>query len=423
MRENITDILAELKAEKDAQDDAIKRAIQEEIFRNPIKLENLDDKLKHLIMTKQGETQGNAPVPKNPMSGADTKDKVDSKIVINDTFQKVCDDLLVKNNVYLYGKAGTGKTVLAKSVAKYLLGDDTTLERMYQKDKKTANGDKVPVYYILNCSQWTSPAQIIGGFNIRGYSEGQLELAWRYGAVLILDELPKLDPNTAGLLNDALSMAAEEGASLTNGRGESFPKHPNFGVVGAGNTDMKTVGASFTGNNRQDYSLVDRFTGSFYKIEEDLSLEYRLTYRAVFSIAQGLRQFLKKDENSIEAITIRSMLNFNRIYQLQMLRLTRSPLLMLPAGVTEEDAKKGIKEGKTLEDSINSFINSLGTDRQIALRRDAKFQSIESQNVVDLETILIEAVESITEFREDFTRLTNCDSKTGLNLKTGKKCN
>ena len=33
-------------------------------------------------------------------------------------------------------------------------------------------------------------------------------MAWEKGGCLILDELPKLDPNTAGLLNEALAETA-----------------------------------------------------------------------------------------------------------------------------------------------------------------------------------------------------------------------
>jgi cobaltochelatase CobS len=260
-------------------------------------------------------------------------------------------------------------------------------------------------YYILNCSQWTSPMQIIGGYSIRGYQEGQLELAWRYGGVLILDELPKLDPNTAGLLNDALSQSSNPNAEITSGEGKKYKKNEFFYVIGAGNTDMKSVGANFSGNNRQDYSLVDRFTGSFYEVKENIALEKRLTYTAVYNIGQGLRKFLQQTEDSVEAITLRSMLNFNRTYQEQMLREVRSSLAFKTAGTQNEPDSKAFRQGKTLEDSVMSFVNSLGSDRRKNLIEKAQFQSLQTQNIVGISEILVEAIEEISLFQDDFKRL------------------
>lgn len=405
----IKTMLEELKNERASEQQAIQQAVKDALKSTPITLNDLSTDLRNTIMAKPTTStpSGTSVVPQSPIgTQTPTRDTMKPK---SKTFKQVVDDLTLRNNVYLYGKAGTGKTVLAKQVAEFL---HTPIK---EGGYGMGSGD---AYYILNCSQWTSPIQIIGGFSIKGYEEGQLEKAWRNGGVLILDELPKLDPNTAGLLNDALSMSADEGAKLTNGKGEKIVKHPDFMVVGAGNTDMKSTSVNFSGNNRQDYSLVDRFSGSMYQIEEDPILERSLTYTAIYNIAEGLRAQLPKD--SIEAITLRSMLNFNRVYQMQMLRLLDSPMAFYPVGTTQEQIDNGTwlqsGEGKTLKDSIMSFINSLGKERAENMIRLATFKSIEgSGNVLNLETILLQATEQTTSiFEQEFKRL------TGFNVKTGK---
>jgi cobaltochelatase CobS len=391
MAQDIKDLIDAIKQEAREQDETIKSFIKTELQSTKINYNQLDDTLKSLIMAKPSQGGQPAPVPSGKLPIP--TDKADEGIVIDSTFRKVVDDLLSRNNVYLYGKAGTGKTRLAVDVAKYL-----------KKGEKQYS-------YELNCSQWTSPIQIIGGWSIRGYQEGQLELAWKYGGLLILDELPKLDANTAGLLNAALSETAGEAGEvfITNGRGEKIPKHKDFMVIGTGNTDLKSTELKFSGNNRQDYSLVDRFVGSMYMIGYNYALEKRLLYTAVYNIGQGIRNFIDVSPDSIEAVTLRSMLNWNRTYQLEMLRNMRSPDAWNPAGLP-----KGSTQGKTLRDSIDSFINTLGTDRASRAWSDIKVDDWKSQGAsFGLGLAIDSAIASDEIFTKEFIDKYGQDPETG----------
>ena len=412
MAKDVAQLLEDLKEEQKAQQKAIQDAIQKEMSNRKIKMENLEISLQNLIMAKDSQGTGNTAIPTNPL---DTTRKVDSKVLITKELKQVVDDLLAKNNVYLWGKAGTGKTVLAKNVAKYLNKGRNLLD----KDGIPILDDKGEIrkqtHYILNCSQWTSPMQVIGGFSIDGYQRGQLEMAWEYGGVLILDELPKLDPNTAGLLNDALSMTADKGEIIVNGKGDEIRKHEDFMCIGAGNTDMKSVSVNFSGNNRQDYSLIDRFSGSVYQINENEVLERQLSYRAMYSLCDGIRKSLAPE--SFEAITLRTMLNFGRIYQMEMLRKMQSPLAWYPVGTTEQQKEEGTYfGGKKLMDCVESFVKELGTTRSLSTYANAKCKDIGTNSAQ--EYTIKKFVEHITEnkdaeFVEDFKRLTGVDPITG----------
>lgn len=300
---------------------------------------------------------------------------------------KIVADLLVGNNVYLFGRAGTGKTYLSKSILECVLKQEA---------------------FLINCSQWTSPIEIRGGQTITGYKEGTLVKAWANGGGLILDELPKLDPNTAGLLNEALAETAampkydKEGKVIgktipyiTNGRGEkiykgqglradkfnarankeqSYPEWYHmensngtlepishefrFCVQANGNTDMKTVNSKYSGNQRQDYSLVDRFAGSYYEVTADKETEMQLIYPFVFRICDTMRSFLNTRPEAIESISLRTMLNVNRTYEQEMLAKIASPF----ADIIYDNSGKKINITKTLKDSIDSFVNNLPDD-------------------------------------------------------------
>jgi cobaltochelatase CobS len=360
------------------------RSIVSEIKLNA---ENIDPNLILSLMSQMNATmQPNTPKSNAPKVSVkkDNKNVLEKPLVIaaGNLESQIISDLLEGNNVYLMGKAGTGKTYIATAIPA-IMGQPM---------------------YLINCSQWTSPIEIRGGQTIEGYVEGQLTQAWANGGVLILDELPKLDPNTAGLLNDALSQTAAQPKydqngkvipstipKITNGRGDVIYKGQEqadenlkfrFSVIATGNTNMMDVGNKYAGNQRQDYSLVDRFAGSMYTLDVNEMSEKRLVYPYVFAICSAMRKFLN-DNDALQSISLRTMLNFNRTFEQEMLNKISSPF----ADTIYDNVGNKVPP-KKISVSIESFLDMLEPNMRAKLEADQKFSTARAAKTNDMEFIV-----------------------------------
>ncbi len=270
-------------------------------------------------------------------------------------FQALISDLLANNNSYVYGAAGTGKSFMAGVIARTL---------GWQK-------------FELNCNQFTSPTEIIGGQTIEGYQKGELEMAWTNedqsgnkfdGAIILLDELPKLDPNTAGVLNAALASKSEVGLlgvdkvtgeeirpTLKNGRGEKLPLG-NLFIYATGNAPLNEADPDYEANFKQDLSLQDRFVGSMYKVYADYGFEASELEGCLF-IFNGIiplrEAILKGDDGQSFAgkgfVSLRILLSMKRTF-LEYLKIKNDP-------------KSLVTKPKNLKLTLDSFLE-IFTDKQ-----------------------------------------------------------
>ena len=284
-------------------------------------------------------------------------------------FDVLLSDVEAGNNAYLYGGAGTGKTFMAGIIARALNYKLIT----------------------LNCNQFTSPLDIVGGQTIEGYQEGRLTEAWGNidlginprtckpysGALLLLDELPKLDPNTAGILNDALSKVKDNPDKvrdcatgeerlmkpiILNGRGEQI-EMKNIFIMGTGNSLLNEADKDYEANFKQDLSLQDRFAGSCYQIYIDYRFELNtimknifvqrlnatMDFTFIFNFLAQLRDVIAKNEFTGRAfVSTRLMISFRDTYIAQRINMVEANPIPRP---------------KTLQIATESFM-SLFTETQ-----------------------------------------------------------
>lgn len=306
---------------------------------NKVGFENLSDDVKEAIksvpQTIMLQTSPDTP----PVDASDVSDIPD--------FYKIVDDVLMGHNVFLVGPAGSGKTFLAEKVAE-------KLKRLY---------------VTINCSQYTSPTEIKGGPTIEGYQEGALIDCWENGKILILDELPKIDPNTAGLLNEALAKTkvrvGTERAVIYNGRNEPKSKKEGFGVIATGNVWPSAESAQYSANSRQDLSLLDRFSGSVFFVGFNDKLELRQAgSELVYSIGMRLRKWIL-DNRVDSTISLRWLETAASVYATEMGRLKG-----------ERTDAELLDIGKTLKDHVDAVISTFNVPQQENLRAFLNYDNI-----------------------------------------------
>ncbi len=291
----------------------IRDIVLEEFAIRKINYDDLSESLKALLESFKSTRKVQLTISSMGVGGTQTTQggsMLDRKIV-----QLLLSDLEARNNAYLYGGAGTGKTFIANYLADVLGWKAIT----------------------LNCNQYTAPLDIIGGQTIEGYQEGKLSIAWSNkeiidgeevtykGCVLILDELPKIDPNTAGILNEALAKVKQfkekDGVSvpptIMNGKNQVLTLG-NLFVIGTGNVALNTIDPDYEANFKQDLSLQDRFIGSTYKVFVDYDFEFNVVMKGfafIWLFGVKLREALENVRATGQAfVSLRLMENMRSTY-------------------------------------------------------------------------------------------------------------
>ena len=280
-------------------------------------------------------------------------------------FQVMLSDLTANLNSYLYGAAGTGKSFIAGTLAGFM-------------------GWKK---LVLSCNQFTSPSEIIGGQTIEGYQKGVLEEAWsnesqtgeKYeGCVLLLDELPKLDPNTAGVLNAALSSKSEIGKlgtnpngtlrrpTMKNGRGEML-ELKNLYIYGSGNAPLNEADPDYEANFKQDLSLQDRFAGNIYKVFADYSYEATQMQGLlfIFNYMMLLREAINEGEGG-QSFASRGFVSMRILNSMQSTFLTYVKAKAAPE-------PRAIISPKSVKVSVDSFLKMFTENQQKLLKKKMKY--------------------------------------------------
>lgn len=391
-------------------EDAIKRAVREDLAKNKIGIDELDETLKKLIKGK--ETTINLTVSTASGTVKIGQVKAKSADLANPLVQLILSDICARNNVYLYGPAGTGKTYIAEVISKLMAWPLIT----------------------VTCNQFTSPLNLIGGQTIEGYQEGLVTKAWGNilqerpvpqgegqppkmmppaGNILLLDELPKLDPNTAGVMNDALAKVKRRG-SIENGKGEKIPMGNCF-IIATGNVKLNEIDEDYVANFKQDLSLQDRFVGSCYPIIVQYGYQVEDIMKGflfIWEYMTDLQKAIKKEGFSAQAFVS------NRI--MESLRDTTMIAVGNFNGAQIQPVEAGILErAKSLMQGVRSFLSLFSEDDRKRLEEGVDIE-VERATSVGGGNQIFETFTRKSQSLADFTNIVNQKMATTPNFDVPK---
>ena len=216
---------------------------------------------------EEAKNAGTGSVINVVVDGKKTTTKTEQ--VLDPNFANILKLVAARENVYLYGPAGSGKNTIAEQIAEAL-----GVEFYYQNT-------------------------LVTKFDVSGYKNAQGEYeetafykAWKNGGLFFSDEL---DNSTAEAII-ALNAALANGYYTFPNSSDKVAKHPDFYCIAAGNTNGQGATEEYCGRYQMDESSRDRFAfieiGYNEKIEESICgghLDILEFVRDLRSVTKSLR--------------------------------------------------------------------------------------------------------------------------------------
>lgn len=221
----------------------------------------LDD-VRKIVREELPLRQSSSGKPRSIVIKRDDHEPVTIEGVVHKEFAHVL-KMATRDNVMMVGGAGSGKTTLARQVAKALA---------------------LPFYFT---GAVPHEAKLLGFINPHGkYVETAFYRAWTTGGIFLMDEIDASDPQALLAIN----------AALDNGICD-FPcgmveKHKDFHFIGAANTFGKGATMEFIGRNAQDEAGRSRWY--YIQIDYDEAMEETIALSfASADIAYGWCKYIR----------------------------------------------------------------------------------------------------------------------------------
>ena len=202
--------------------------------------------------------------------------------------------------------------------------------------------------------------------------DGKPQVNKPIGTVLLLDELPKLDPNTAGILNDALAKVKRR-KSIENGKGDKIEMGNCF-IYATGNVRLNEIDEDYVANFKQDLSLQDRFVGSCYPIlvqydyqVKDIMKGFLFIWEYMTDLQQAIKELGFASQAFVSNRILESLRDTQRVYAGQVDGLQTIPIT----------AEKLVTP-KTLMQGVNSFLSLFDEDSRTELEGGVEITDYET---------------------------------------------
>jgi cobaltochelatase CobS len=212
-------------------------------------------------------------------------------------------------NILMVGPAGSGKTTLAKSLAKALGLDFGFLSLSAGISETHLYGRMLP--------------QADGSWQ---FKSSRFVETYERGGVFLLDELDAADANVMVAINAALANRV-----LANPNGPIHNRHEKTFVLAAANTWGRGGDHQYVGRNQLDASTLDRFVLSTLHVEYDKGLET--------NIAHEVLPKDKADELLTWIYGLREKIVHHRLRRVASTRLLENSVRALAAGRSLDQIK------------------------------------------------------------------------------------